>query len=252
MLPCVWDLVAKKLLSVTTVRQVGLMLFKKRGGFKFVVTSGPTREFIDPLRYLSNPSTGRMGFHIARAGVNQGYNVVYICGPVPKRYREVPQAKNIQITSTTDMLAAVTAETCDRSVLIMAAAPADYRPERRYDHKLKKAEAPTIKLVPNPDILKTIRERVDKKKYKATFLVGFAAETHESEKNARKKLVSKGLDMIFLNDVSGANAGFGTDMNQLTVFFKGGDSQEWESDTKERLGYRIVLEIETRLLEQVR
>ncbi len=221
------------------------MLFKRRKKIKFIVTSGPTREFVDPIRYLSNPSTGRMGYFIARAAVNQGYKVVYICGPVNSHFRTVPSAKNVQITSTLDLLSAVQEEMRDDVVLVMAAAPADYRPEKKYNHKLKKSDAPIIKLIPNPDILKTIGEHVSDKKMQRVKLVGFAAETHNVEKFARKKLIDKGLDMIFLNDVSAPKAGFGTDDNKLTVFFKDGRDEEWPHDSKERLGYRIVEQIET-------
>ena len=96
---------------------------------KIIVTSGPTREYLDPIRFLSNPSTGKMGYFIAKAGINRGIKVSYICGPVSSQYQSVNKAKNISIISTKDMLRSVLNEVEDSCILIMAAAPADYRVE---------------------------------------------------------------------------------------------------------------------------
>ncbi len=211
-----------------------------------VVTSGPTREFIDPIRFLSNPSTGRMGYYIARAGANKGYRVTYISGPVNVQYRTVKGVKkNISVVSTQDMLDAVLDNLKENTILIMAAAPADYRPVIRYDQKIKKKDVPAIELIPNPDILKTSHEKIQSEKLKGVYLIGFAAETNDTESYAKEKLVKKSLEMIFLNDVTAKNAGFGTDTNQLTVFRKDGTSQVWKTEPKERLGHKIIEEIES-------
>ncbi|MDH5716309.1 MAG: phosphopantothenoylcysteine decarboxylase [Spirochaetia bacterium] len=218
--------------------------FNNKSRVKIIVTAGPTREFVDPIRFLSNPSTGRMGYFIARACVNQGYKVTYIVGPVPVMFSKIKGAKNISIISTQDMLNSVLAELKSGSVLVMAAAPADYHPEKSYKHKIKKTETPYIHLVPNPDILKTVKKYIELKKLKDVILVGFAAETSNPEKNALKKLEEKKLDIIFLNDLSKAGSGFRVETNQLTVFRKDGSCQKWKKDTKERLGYRVLEEIE--------
>lgn len=215
-----------------------------RSRYKIIVTSGPTREYIDTIRFLSNPSTGRMGYHIARAGINTGYRVTYIHGPVPQKYRDVPNAENIAVESTVDMLNTVIENIEPYTVLIMAAAPADYRPEKKFSHKLKKKETPEIKLVPNPDILMTVGEEVAKKKIENVILVGFAAELQNAHEYALSKLEKKNLDLIFLNDLSQPGSGFGVDTNQLTVIRKDKSFEKWENDTKEKLGYRIIQEIE--------
>ncbi|MDH5720139.1 MAG: phosphopantothenoylcysteine decarboxylase [Spirochaetia bacterium] len=217
----------------------------KKSQIKIVVTSGPTREFMDPIRFISNPSTGRMGYYIARASVNQGYKVSYIVGPVPAAFSKIQGAKNISIVSTEDMLNSVLNELESESVLIMAAAPADYHPEKKSDIKIKKTEMPYIHLVPNPDILKTVKKHIEKNNIKDVTLIGFAAETHEPEKYAMKKLKEKELDMIFMNDLSKPDSGFQVDTNHLTVFRNDGSYTRWKKDTKERLGYKIIEEIET-------
>lgn len=211
---------------------------------KLIVTSGPTREFIDPIRFLSNPSTGRMGYHIAKAGINQGYQVTYICGPVPKRFSVIEGARNSSVVSTSEMLEQVLEEITGDSVLVMAAAPADYRPEQTADHKIKKTEMPSIKLIPNPDILRTVKDHVVEKGFEKVILAGFAAETRNIEEYARSKLNKKNLDLIFLNDLTKSNSGFGVETNELTVFRKDGSYEKWVPETKERLGYKIIEEIE--------
>ncbi len=177
-------------------------------GRRVVVTAGPTRERFDPVRFLSNRSTGKMGVALAEAAWERGAEVVLIRGPgsvpAPHGVREVA------IESTRDLLAAVLEETREAHALVMAAAPADFRPATLADHKLKKTDGATLDLVANPDILATLaRERP------GLFRLGFAAETRDFERNAADKAVRKGLDLIFVNDV-GATAtrtGFEVDTN---------------------------------------
>lgn len=207
---------------------------------KIVVTSGPTREHFDPIRFLSNPSTGRMGHSIGAAAVAQGgFTVVFISGPANPDFAEVQGAKNISVTSTEDMLAAVDAHLNAGDILIMAAAPADYKPAVRSPVKIKKTENPQISLVPNPDILKQMALKNKSLSPRAT-LVGFAAETHDTEKYALGKLKDKELDMIFLNDVSKQGAGFASSTNEFTVFFKDGRRLELANARKEELGQKII------------
>ncbi|MES0491338.1 MAG: phosphopantothenoylcysteine decarboxylase [Leptospirales bacterium] len=221
---------------------------KIRSTHKLIVTSGPTREFIDSIRFLSNPSTGRMGYHVARAGVNMGYEVIYIHGPVPMKYQAMDGARSVPVISTIDMLNAVKEEMKDDSILIMTAAPADYRPEKKFEHKLKKKENPEIKLVQNPDILLSIQEYIESNKINRTTLIGFAAEMLNAYDYALSKLIRKKLDLIFLNDLSKPESGFGVDTNELTVIRADKTHTQWSVETKERLGYRIIQEVESWLL----
>lgn len=208
-------------------------------GRTLVVTSGPTREFFDPIRFLSNPSTGRMGHSIAAAAVRRGFEVVFISGPVMPEFLTVEGAKNIAVTSTDDMLAAVTANLGPGTILVMAAAPADYKPAVKSPVKIKKTENPQINLVPNPDILKEMAKK-NKSLTPRAILVGFAAETHETEKYALGKLRDKELDMIFLNDVSRQGAGFASATNEFTVFYRDGRREELANAAKEALGEKII------------
>jgi len=217
---------------------------KLRNTTKIIVTSGPTREFIDSIRFLSNPSTGRMGYHIARAAINIGYEVSYIHGPVPARYKDLHDAKNTPVISTIDMLNAVTDELQDNSILIMTAAPADYRPEVKFEHKLKKKDNPEIRLIQNPDILLSVQEHIKDAGLKNITLIGFAAEMQNAYEYAFNKLIKKKLDLIFLNDLSKEKSGFGVDTNELTVIRKDKTHTKWPLETKEKLGYQIVEEIE--------
>ncbi|HRP67906.1 MAG TPA: phosphopantothenoylcysteine decarboxylase [Turneriella sp.] len=206
---------------------------------KIVVTSGPTREYFDPIRFLSNPSTGRMGHAIATAALKKNFDVVFISGPVDADFLTVKGATNISVVSTQDMLQAVDTHVGAGDILVMAAAPADYRPLERSPIKLKKSESPQIHLTPNPDILKHIAQKNKTLPVRAT-LVGFAAETHDTEKYALNKLKDKELDMIFLNDVSKHGAGFGSTTNEFTVFFKDGSRLELANTTKAELGQKII------------
>ncbi len=213
------------------------------------MTSGPTREFLDPIRYLSNPSTGQMGYAIAEAALLKGYKVSFISGPVSRTYSHIKGAKNTQIISTRDMLLAVMKEIESECALIMAAAPADFRPEKSFHKKVKKKEMHGISLVNNPDILKKVGSIIKKKSIENFFLIGFAAETHEGEEYALQKLREKNLDIIFLNDLSQKNSGFGVNTNCLTVFRKDLIQKKWDVMSKKHLGHKIIQEIENYLLK---
>lgn len=181
-----------------------------------------------------------MGHSIAAAAVaHGGYHVVYICGPVSAEFATVKGAKNISVITTEEMLGAVDANLGAGDILVMAAAPADYRPGVRSQVKIKKTENPHIDLVPNPDILKKMAEK-NRTLNPRALLAGFAAETHDTEKYALGKLADKELDMIFLNDVSKQGAGFASATNEFTVFFKGGKRLELANASKEELGRRII------------
>ena len=181
----------------------------KLNSYKIIVTSGPTREFIDPIRFISNPSTGKMGFYIAKAALHLGFSVSYICGTVEKEFSYIEGVSNIQVTSTLDMQIAVLNEIQDNSILIMAAAPADYRSEKQYTNKIKKNQTTSISLTRNPDILANVNKIRKEKQYKNLKLIGFAAETDNGYENAKQKLQEKELDIVFLNSLNNKDSGFG-------------------------------------------
>ena len=197
---------------------------------KYVVTAGPTREHIDPVRFLSNPSTGKMGFAVARAAAELGRDVVLVAGPVALR---TPKGvRRIDVTSAREMLSAVERELDGDDVFIATAAVADWRPAECAAKKLKKREMDgTLKLVRNPDILKSVRCR---------HKIGFAAETNDVMVEAARKCREKGLDMIVANDVTEKGAGFGADTNRVALLRKDGSVERLPMMSKLAVARRIV------------
>jgi len=176
-----------------------------------LITAGPTREHLDPIRFLSNCSTGKMGFAVAQAAAARGHQVTLIAGPVALA---TPHGvTRVDVVSARDMLAAVERLLPPCDALVMSAAVADWRPAQEADVKLKKAHmSPTLQLVPNPDILKTIAPQKGRR-----IFVGFAAETGDPLAEAQRKLTAKGLDLIVANDVTAPGAGFAVDTNIVTL-----------------------------------
>ncbi len=201
---------------------------KKR--LHFVVTAGPTREFIDPVRFLSNPSTGKMGFAVARAAARSGHDVTLVAGPVSL---DTPRGvKRIDVVSAREMFAAVKEAVTAGCVFVATAAVADWRPARCASKKLKKTEmSDTIKLVRNPDILKSVGGCVK---------VGFAAETNDVLKEAMRKCREKRLAMIVANDVTEKGAGFGSDTNRVVFVYPDGRKVSLEKMSKLAVAGRIV------------
>lgn len=185
---------------------------KDMTGLKVMVTAGPTREAIDPVRYITNKSTGKMGYSIAKAAAARGAEVTLVSGPVnlPK-----PHYVNvIDITSAQEMYEAVTANSAEMDIIIKAAAVADYRPETVADNKVKKKDGDmAIALTRTNDILKYLGEH----RQPNQFLCGFSMETQNMVENSRAKLDKKNLDLIAANNVKVAGAGFGVDTNILTL-----------------------------------
>ncbi len=175
-----------------------------------LITAGPTREALDPVRFLSNRSTGKMGFAIAQAAAERGHAVTLIAGPVT--LPTPPGVTRVDVVSALDMLDAVRRHLPQHDALVMCAAVADWRPRQASPVKLKKSDMrPVLELEPNPDILKTVQP------LKGTRLfVGFAAETGDPLAEARRKLTDKGLDLIVANDVTEPDAGFAADTNRVT------------------------------------
>jgi phosphopantothenoylcysteine decarboxylase/phosphopantothenate--cysteine ligase len=180
-------------------------------GVRLVITAGPTREAIDPVRFIGNHSSGKMGFALARAAIEAGATVTLIAGPV---HLETPErADRIDVESAREMLSACEGACTQADIFIACAAVADYRPVTTADHKLKKQgdTGLTIELTQNPDIVATIS-----KKFPNVYTVGFAAETQNVLEHAREKRIRKALDLIIANEV-GNDAVFGKDYNRVTI-----------------------------------
>ncbi len=186
-------------------------------GKKVLVTAGPTREKIDPVRFISNPSSGKMGYAVARAAEHRGADVILVSGPVD--IMPPLNVKVIHTESAKEMAASVLEHFKHSDVVIKTAAVSDYRTKKVAKQKIKKTKtAMSLDLQKNMDILKELG-----KKKKSQVLVGFAAETQDLKKNAEKKLKAKNLDIIAGNLVGSPNSGFGTDTNRVTLFLKGGN-----------------------------
>ncbi len=197
-------------------------------GKKVVVTAGPTSEPIDPVRYITNRSSGKMGYAIAEAAAARGAEVVLVSGKT--KLLEPVGVKTVQVESAVEMREAVLAEFETADVVLKAAAVADYRVAAPSDRKIKKTgdnDNMILELVKNPDIL---AELGSKKTHQ--FLVGFAAETHDVEAYAKDKLVRKNADLLVANDVSQANAGFDVDTNIITIFSKSGEKTAYPMSSK--------------------
>jgi phosphopantothenoylcysteine decarboxylase/phosphopantothenate--cysteine ligase len=200
---------------------------------RVMVTAGPTRERIDPVRYLTNQSSGKMGYALARAACEAGANVILISGPtnlVP------PKGVGIEhISSATEMETSVSQNVEDIDIFIACAAVSDYRPEEVSGQKIKKSDSTlSLKLIPNKDILASVAGLKN-----APFTVGFAAETEELERFARDKMTKKGVDMIAANLVDNNGLGFNSDDNELTVFWQN-QSYVLEKQPKEQLARKLV------------
>jgi len=192
---------------------------------RFLITAGPTREPIDPIRYLSNRSSGKMGYAIAEAAIEAGHEVILISGPVA--LNRPHGAAVIPISTSDQMFDAVQQQTRNCDVLVMCAAVADYKPVAVFTTKLKKRDAKlALELIPTRDILSSLPKT---RKY---FVVGFAAETENIETNAQKKLLKKNCDVIVAND---ARVGMESDENEVEIYFR-----DAEKKTISRASKRIV------------
>ncbi len=193
---------------------VGRMLEARSAlaGRTVLVTAGPTREALDPVRFLSNHSSGKMGVAIAAAAWRRGADVTLVAGPLA--VAPPHDVRVVHVESTEQMRDAVRAELATADVVVMAAAPADFRPAAAVDHKIKKASRPdAIALENTDDILVTTRDA----RKKGAVMVGFALETDDVISHAREKLAAKALDLIVVNDARETGAGFGVDTNRVTI-----------------------------------
>lgn len=210
-------------------------------GHKVVITAGGTQEPIDPVRVLTNRSSGKQGYALAQAAIDLGAETVLIS--TPTALTPPIGARLVRAQTAEEMRQAVLAETEDADVLLMAAAVADFRPRRVANQKIKKHEGlPKLELEATPDILAevTARRRQTKRPF---VVVGFAAESQELIENATQKLQSKDLDLIAANDISGQDAGFGVDTNRVTLLYRNG--------TREALPLMSKLQVAEAILERV-
>ncbi|WP_045379248.1 bifunctional phosphopantothenoylcysteine decarboxylase/phosphopantothenate--cysteine ligase CoaBC [Vibrio campbellii] len=209
---------------------------KVLAGKSVLITAGPTREAIDPVRYISNHSSGKMGFALANAAAQLGAKVTLVSGPVS--LNTPAGVERIDVASAQEMRDAVMAQAPSHDAFISCAAVADYRPEHVASQKLKKTEnndQMTINMVKNPDIVATVANMTEQR----PFTVGFAAETNDVETYARGKLMKKNLDMICANDVSVQGQGFNSNNNAITLFWPQGE-QALALESKEALSFKIL------------
>lgn len=207
-------------------------------GKRVVITAGPTREAIDPVRYISNHSSGKMGYALAQAAVDAGAHVVLISGPVSLAAPD--RVERVSVESADQMLTAVQEAGADCDIFIASAAVADFKPLQQSEQKLKKqADRDTmhLELTKNPDILATFAQQ-----YTNTYCVGFAAETQNVEAYAREKLLRKNLDMMIANDVSNQAIGFNSDDNAVSILLRSDAEQvtNLEQRSKAQLARDII------------
>ena len=221
-------------------------LLEARGplaGRRIVVTAGPTREAVDPVRYISNHSSGKMGVALAQAAWRRGADVALVAGPLGVAAPVGPRLRSVETTE--EMAAAVSDELARADALIMAAAPADFRPAQRADRKIKKSDgAPApIALAKTTDILAATRAS----RRPGAVVVGFALETHDVLAYGREKLAAKGLDLIVVNDATEPGAGFGVDTNRVTIIARDGREEALPLQSKDDVADAILDRVEALL-----
>lgn len=212
-------------------------------GKKVVVTAGPTYEKIDPVRFIGNYSSGKMGLAIAEELAGRGAEVVLVCGPVNLKTCH-PAIRQVDVESAAQMYEATSSEFADSDVAILSAAVADFTPKEKADHKIKRGKDDLLlELSPTKDIA----AELGKMKNASQLLVGFALETNDEEVNALSKMQRKNLDMIVLNSLNDKGAGFGVDTNKVTIMDKAGNRTVYELKTKLEVAKDIVDQIASRL-----
>ncbi|APM38736.1 bifunctional phosphopantothenoylcysteine decarboxylase/phosphopantothenate--cysteine ligase CoaBC [Clostridium kluyveri] len=219
--------------SIVQVIENMLYDIKDLRGKKVVVTAGPTREDLDPVRYITNKSSGKMGYAVAEEARDRGAEVTLISGPTNI---EVPFGVNfIGVSTNEEMLNAVLKDFDKQDIIVKAAAVCDYKPKIYSDKKIKKNENEfLLPLVKDIDILKRLGQLKDKQ-----ILVGFAAESNDLLENAEKKLKAKNLDYIVANDITGSDIGFSSDDNKVTILFNNGDKVSLDKMNKRQVARRI-------------
>ncbi|WP_208589233.1 bifunctional phosphopantothenoylcysteine decarboxylase/phosphopantothenate--cysteine ligase CoaBC [Gracilibacillus suaedae] len=210
-------------------------------GKKVLITAGPTREALDPVRFFTNYSSGKMGYALAQAAMENGAEVILITGPT--RLTPPVNVTTIEVTSADEMFEQVKRNYENMDIIIKAAAVADYRPAIRNEQKMKKQDGPlTLEMERTTDILHYLGQHKTKQ-----FLVGFGAETQDIEKYGRKKLEKKNLDAIVLNDISRKDIGFASDRNEVLFMTRDGEEQAIEQNSKKNIAKQIIQLIDSEL-----
>ncbi|SEB53538.1 phosphopantothenoylcysteine decarboxylase / phosphopantothenate--cysteine ligase [Tenacibaculum sp. MAR_2009_124] len=211
-------------------------------GRKVLITAGPTYEAIDPVRFIGNHSSGKMGFEIAKSAANLGAEVILITGPSSQKVKH-SFITRVNVKSAGDMYKACHEHYKNTDIAILSAAVADYRPKNIADKKIKKKDAAlTIELEPTKDILKSLGEIKQNQ-----LLVGFALETNNEMENAKSKITKKNLDLIVLNSLRDKGAGFATDTNKITIIDEGLNAKEFDLKPKNEVANDIINEIISKL-----
>jgi phosphopantothenoylcysteine decarboxylase/phosphopantothenate--cysteine ligase len=216
-----------------------ILCYQDLEGYEFAISAGPTQEFIDPVRFVGNRSSGKMGFALAAAAARRGAHVTLVAGPVG--LLEAPGVRRVSVTDARSMDVAMRGAAERAQVVIMTAAVADFRPKEVFDRKQAKddpALGQSLTLVQNPDILSGLGE-IFKARDPRPLLIGFAAETHDVIEHARRKLERKGCDLVVANDVSQADAGFEVDTNRVHLVTED-RVDSLELATKEVVAHRIL------------
>lgn len=212
-------------------------------GKKVVVTAGPTYEKIDPVRFIGNYSSGKMGLAIAEEFAGRGAEVVLVCGPVNLKTSH-PAIRRVDVESAVQMYEVTSKEFVNSDVAVLSAAVADFTPKEKADHKIKRGKDDLLlELLPTKDIA----AELGRIKTASQLLVGFALETNDEEVNALSKMQRKNLDMIVLNSLNDKGAGFSVDTNKVTILDKAGDKTVYELKTKVEVAKDIVDQIAFRL-----
>ncbi len=212
-------------------------------GKKVVVTAGPTYEKIDPVRFIGNYSSGKMGLAIAEEFAGRGAEVVLVCGPVNLKTSH-PAIRRVDVESAVQMYEVTSKEFVNSDVAVLGAAVADFTPKEKADHKIKRGKDDLLlELLPTKDIA----AELGRIKTASQLLVGFALETNDEEVNALSKMQRKNLDMIVLNSLNDKGAGFSVDTNKVTILDKAGDKTVYELKTKVEVAKDIVDQIAFRL-----
>ncbi len=203
-------------------------------GKRVLIGAGPTHEPIDPVRYLGNRSSGKMGFALAAEAARRGAATILVSGPVA--LATPPDVERIDVTTALEMRDAITREAAAADLIVMAAAVADFRPASPADRKIKRARGvPTLELEENPDILAGLPAKAPR-----ALRVGFAAETEPSEDEAYAKLERKGVDFLVWNDVSRSDIGFGSEHNEATVYRRQGEPEHFARRPKRELAADLM------------
>jgi phosphopantothenoylcysteine decarboxylase/phosphopantothenate--cysteine ligase len=218
---------------------------KKLKGKKVLITAGPTYETIDPVRFIGNHSTGKMGFALAEAAAAAGAEVTLVSGPSQQAVHH-PNIRRIDVSTAREMYAASESVFASQDIAIFAAAVADYRPAQVFDQKIKKgADQLTLTLEKNVDIAASLGAR----KQAGQYCVGFALETENETVHALEKMERKNFDLVVLNSLRNAGAGFGYDTNQVSIFDRAGKQRDLPLQSKKEIARAIIQEISQRIAE---